>query len=239
MRACEETPYGATNLIVGNVTEAHAKRYSLTDEGLTRFVRDFYLSKPRPDGFPESPLGSHVSPHTAGGITEGGCLGLAELYYVGMPLPGERLVAFLGDGAYEEQKGGDWAPRWWRAEYSGPVAPAMIANGRHIDQGATMKGGVDRLRHCLAQNGFKAFEIDGRAPAPCAWAIWEMAERLSAHAQAAHDGMARYPVPLPYAIAEVLEGYGFPGAGRNAAHNSLVGDGFTCVCRNHRQGSRP
>ncbi len=215
----------ATNLIVGNMTEAHAKRYSLTDEGLTRFVRDFYLSKPRPDGFPESPLGSHVNPHTAGGTMEGGYLGLAELYYVHVPLPGERLVAFLSDGAYEEQKGGDWAPRWWRAEDSGLVAPVMIANGRRIDPKTTMtmKGGVDWFRDYLALNGFEPFDIDGRDPAAYAWAIWEMEERLSAHAQAAHDGMERYPVPLPYVIAEVPKGYGFPGAGTDAARNLPVG----------------
>lgn len=96
-----------------------------------------------------------------------------------------------------------------------------------------------RKQNLAFLNGFEAFEIDGQDPAAHVWAIWEMAERLSAHAQAAHDRVERYPVPLPYAIAEVLEGYGFPGAGRNAAHNSLVGDGFTCVRRNHRQGPRP
>jgi hypothetical protein len=68
-----------------------------------------------------------------------------------MPLPGERLVVFLSDGAFEEQRGGDWAPRWWRAEDSGLVAPIMIANGRRIDQRTTMaqQGGVDWL---LRQN---------------------------------------------------------------------------------------
>ena len=78
-------------------------------------------------GLPESPVGSHVNAHTAGGIMEGGYLGFAELMYVHMPLPGERLVAFLSDGAFEEQRGGDWAPRWWRPFDSGLVAPIMIA----------------------------------------------------------------------------------------------------------------
>ena len=41
--------------------------------------------------------------------------GFAELQYVRIPLRGERLVVFLSDGAFEEQRGGDWAPRWWRA----------------------------------------------------------------------------------------------------------------------------
>lgn len=63
-----------------------------------------------------APLGSHVNPYTAGGIIEGGYLGFAELQYAHMPLPGESLVAFLSDGAAEEQRGSDWIPRWWRAK---------------------------------------------------------------------------------------------------------------------------
>lgn len=215
----------ATNLIAGNMAKAHAQRYNLSDEGLTRFVRDFYLLKIRPDGRPESPLGSHVNAHTAGGLIEGGYLGFAELYYVHMPLPGERLVAFLSDGAFEEQKGGDWAPRWWRSEDSGLVAPIMIANGRRIDQRTTvsMKGGVDWFRDYLALNGFEPLDIDGRDPAAYAWAIWEMEERLSGHAEAIERGEAGYPVPLPYTIAEVPKGFGFPEAGTNAAHNLPLG----------------
>ena len=60
-----------------------------------------------------------MNPHTAGGIAEGGYLGFAELQYAHMPLPGETLVAFLSDGAAEEQRGSDWIPRWWRAEDCG------------------------------------------------------------------------------------------------------------------------
>ncbi len=32
----------SVNLLLDNMTEAHAERYSVTDEGLTRYVRDFY-----------------------------------------------------------------------------------------------------------------------------------------------------------------------------------------------------
>jgi phosphoketolase len=103
------------NLLVGNMTSAHAERYATTDKGLTRYARDFYAYRLREDGRQDSPLGSHVNAHTAGGLAEGGYLGFAELQYVHMPLPGERLVAFLSDGAFEEQRGSDWAPRWWRA----------------------------------------------------------------------------------------------------------------------------
>src|SRR5581483_4450752 len=161
----------AVNLLVGNMTPAHAARYALTDEGLTRCVRDFYLYRVRPDGRPESPLGSHVNAHTAGGLAEGGYLGFAELQWVHMPLPGERLVAFLSDGAFEEQRGRDWAPRWWRAEDAGLVAPIMIKNGRRIDQRTTMsqQGGVGWLVRHLRLNGFAPFVFDGRDPAAFVW----------------------------------------------------------------------
>jgi phosphoketolase len=55
-----------------------------------------------------------------------------------------------------------------------------------------------------------------------------MAERLTQQHEAIKDGLASYPVLLPYAIAETVKGYGFPGAGTNAAHNlPLPGSGAT------------
>lgn len=211
----------ATNVLVGNVTAEHERRYGLSNAGLTRMVRDFYSYAIAPDGRPESPLGSHVNAHTAGGLIEGGYLGFAELQYVHMPLPGDRLVVFLSDGAFEEQRGSDWTPRWWRAEDSGLVAPIMIANGRRIDQRTTVSqvGGVEWFRDHLRLNGFEPIDVDGRDPAALAWVIIEMEERLAARGRAAAEGGASYPVCLPYAIAETVKGYGFPGAGTNRAHN--------------------
>ena len=118
------------NLLLDNMTPEHAKRYSLTDKGLTRYVHDFYSYRLGENGKQESPLGSHVNAHTAGGMAEAGYLGFVELQYVHMPLPGERLVVFLSDGAFEEQRGSDWVPRWWRAEDCGLVTPIMINSGR-------------------------------------------------------------------------------------------------------------
>lgn len=211
----------ATNVLVDNMTPAHDVRYRLDDAGLTRLVRDFYSYALAPDGRPESPLGSHVNAHTAGGMMEGGYLGFAELQYVHMPLRGERLVAFLSDGAFEEQRGSDWLPRWWRAEDCGLVTPFMIANGRRIDQRTSMamKGGVDWFRDHLQLNGFTPVEINGRDPAAFAWGIIEMEQHLEAAAHAVHCGEIAYPVPLFYGIAETVKGYGFPGAGSNRAHN--------------------
>jgi phosphoketolase len=211
----------AVNVLTGNMHAAHAARYAGDDAGLTRLVNDFYSYAIGPDGRPASPLGSHVNAHTGGGIMEGGYLGFAGLQYVHMPLPGQRLVAFLSDGAFEEQRGPDWAPRWWRAEDSGLVAPIMIANGRRIDQRTTMtqSGGTDWFQQHLTLNGFEPIVIDGRDPAAFAWAILAQEHALDMQAQAVRAGSAHYPVRLPYAIAETIKGFGFPGAGTNSAHN--------------------
>ncbi len=213
----------AVNALTGDVSPAQAGRYDRTEAGLSRLAADFYSYGLTPDGRPAAPLGSHVSPHTAGGISEGGYLGFAEVQYVHMPLPGERLVAFLSDGAFEEQRGSDWSPRWWRAEDSGLVAPVMILNGRRIEQRTEIgqEGGAAWLEAHLRLSGFDPILIDGHDPAAYAWAILEAEARLQAFAASRHD----YPAPLPYVIAQCVKGYGFPGAGTNRAHNlPLEGD---------------
>jgi len=215
----------AVNLLLDNLSDAQQGRYALSDDGVTQLVRDFYSYEIDQNGRAASPLGSHVNPNTGGGIIEGGYLGFAELLYPHMPLKNERLVAFLSDGAFEEQRGSDWAARWWRAEDSGLVAPIMIANGRRIDQRSTMAqtGGVDWFRKHLELNGFDPIDIDGRDPASFAWAIFEIESRLSACSDACENGSATYPVPLHYGIAETIKGFGFPGASTNAAHNLPLG----------------
>jgi phosphoketolase len=215
----------SVNLLVGNTTPPHAARYDVSDEGLSRFCEDFYSYRLGPGGVPESPLGSHVNPNTAGGTFEGGYLGFAELQYVHMPLPGERLVVFLSDGAFEEQRGSDWAPRWWRAEDSGLVAPIMISNGRRIDQRTTMaqSGGVSWFRQHLRLNGFHPIIFDGRDPAAFVWAIFEMERRLEKLSEEVHAGRIEYPIPLPYGIAVAPKGAGFWGAGKLLAHNLPLG----------------
>lgn len=136
-------------------------------------------------------------------------------------MPGERLVAFLSDGAFEEQRGSDWAPRWWRAEDSGLVTPMMIKNGRRIDQRTTMsqQGGVAWFSNHLKLNGFDPIVFDGRDPAAFLWAILEMERRLESAAATIKEGKGRYPIPLPYGIAVAPKGAGFPGEGTNLAHN--------------------
>ena len=209
----------AVNVLAGNLSRAQRGRYDLSDHGLTQLVQDFYSYAITPDGLPAVPLGSHVNVHTAGGISEGGYLGFAEVQYVHMPLPGESLAVFLSDGAFEEQRGGDWAARWWRAQDCGTVMPVMILNGRRIEQRTNIvqQGGAWWLRKHLELNGFDPFEIDGHDPAAYAWALLHIEQRLKALQCSAHT--LQYPVRLPYAIASCTKGYGFPGAGSNAAHN--------------------
>lgn len=215
----------AVNLFLSNLTPSHAERYEVTDAGLTRYVGDFYGYRLNDAGEPDSPLGSHVNAHTAGGLAEGGYLGFTELQYVHLPLPGERLVAFLSDGAFEEQRGSDWAPRWWRAEDSGLVAPIMIANGRRIDQRTTMSryGGTEWFSEHLRLNGFDPIIFDGRDPAAFAWTIFEIESRLTAAAALIRSGESRYPVALPYGVAVAPKGAGFYGEGTNLAHNLPLG----------------
>ncbi len=211
----------AVNILMRNLEPEQDERYPRSDQGLSRLCQDFYSYEIGANGRPIAPLGSHVNVYTAGGISEGGYLGFAGLQYVHMPLPGQELVSFLSDGAFEEQRGSDWAARWWRGEDTGLVMPIMIANGRRIDQRTTMSqsGGVDWFRDHLRLNGFEPVDIDGRDPAAFAWAILNMAQRLKAQHEEIGAGERHYPVLLPYAIAETVKGYGFPGSGTNAAHN--------------------
>lgn len=211
----------AVNVLLRNIESEQNAAYPLSDEGLSKLCQDFYSYQYDHQGRSTAPLGSHVNPYTAGGIIEGGYLGFAGLQYPHMPLPEQQLVAFLSDGAFEEQRGPDWASRWWRGEDTGLIMPIMIANGRRIEQRTTLaqKGGVGWLAEHLSLNGFEPIEIDGRDPAAFAWAIITMEERLTSEYQGIVSGNSNYPIRMPYAIAESVKGFGFPGAGTNAAHN--------------------
>lgn len=210
----------ALNVLVGNLHPEQAQRYA-GGSGLDQLLKDFYSCAQLPDGRPASPLGSHVNPYTAGGIIEGGYLGFAELQYAHMPLPGETLVAFLSDGAAEEQRGSDWIPRWWRAEDCGTALPVMIANGRRIEQRTELgtSKGLDGFAAHLKACGFDPIRFDGRDPAAFVCTLLEMERRLEHRVAEYRSGILHYPLPIPYAIAETTKGFGFYGAGQNAAHN--------------------
>ena len=211
----------ALNLLTANQHPEQAERYPCDEAGMTQLVADFYSYAQNAAGQVSAPLGSHVNPHTAGGIAEGGYLGFAELQYAHLPLPGEKLVAFLSDGAAEEQRGSDWMPRWWRAEDCGVALPLMIANGRRIEQRTELAtpAGLDNFREHLRHCGFDPVSFDGRDPAAFVCALWDMEQRMSRRVQELRDGVLSYPLPMPYGIAETLKGFGFYGAGSNAAHN--------------------
>ncbi len=219
----------AVNALLGNQGPEQAARYPWTDAGLTRLSQDFYGYRVRADGHPEAPLGSHVGAFTAGGVIEGGYLGFAELLYPHMALPGERLLAFLSDGALEEQRGADWAARWWRAQDCGLVVPVLIANGRRIEQRSTLQqmGGVPWFEAQLRLNGFAPQHIDGTDPAAFVCAIFAAEAALEAAGREALQGREKYPVAMPYVIAEASKGFGFPHAGSNLAHGTpLPGNPF-------------
>lgn len=211
----------ALNLLTANQHPEQAERYPCDEAGMSQLVADFYSYVQNAAGQVSAPLGSHVNPHTAGGIAEGGYLGFAELQYAHLPLPGEKLVAFLSDGAAEEQRGSDWMPRWWRAEDCGVALPLMIANGRRIEQRTELAtpAGLDNFREHLRHCGFDPVSFDGRDPAAFVCALWDMEQRMSRRVQELRDGVLNYPLPMPYGIAETLKGFGFYGAGSNAAHN--------------------
>lgn len=211
----------ALNLLSDNLQPEQQKAYGAGEAGINRLLNDFYGYELAPDGVPAAPLGSHVNAHTGGGIAEGGYLGFAELQYGHLPLPGETLVAFLSDGAAEEQRGSDWMPRWWRAEDCGMALPIMIANGRRIEQ-RTQLGtheGLEGFRQHLSRCGFDPIPFDGRDPAAFVCMLWEMEQRLSRRVDEKARGILAYPLPIPYGIAETEKGFGFYGAGSNAAHN--------------------
>ncbi|WP_372965229.1 xylulose 5-phosphate 3-epimerase [Marinobacter sp.] len=210
----------ALNVLTGNLHPEQRDRYHSTD-GLSRLASDFYSYRQNQDGTTASPLGSHVNPYTAGGIIEGGYLGFAELQYAHMPLPGESLVAFLSDGAAEEQRGSDWVPRWWRAEDCGQVLPVMIANGRRIEQRTELgtREGLERYEERLKTYGFNPVRFDGKDPAAFVCALYDMEQELAADSRAALSGETPYPARIPFGIAQTVKGYGFYGAGMNAAHN--------------------
>src|SRR5690606_9264517 len=49
--------------------------------------------------------------------------------------------------------------------------------------------------------------------------LWEMEQRLARRVEEKARGILNYPLPIPYGIAETVKGFGFYGAGSNAAHN--------------------
>lgn len=99
----------AVNVMVRNLEPEQDKRYPRTDAGLSRLCRDFYSYQVAADGKAAAPLGVHDSVFSAGCVGGGAYPGMAELQFVHMPLPGQELVAFLSDVAFEGQRGSDWA----------------------------------------------------------------------------------------------------------------------------------
>ena len=97
----------------------------------------------------------------------------------------------------------------------------MIANGRRIEQRTALgtEQGLEDFRQHLSQCGFDPMPFDGRDPAAFVATLWEMELRLERRVEEKARGILNYPLPIPYGIAETVKGFGFYGAGSNAAHN--------------------
>lgn len=97
----------------------------------------------------------------------------------------------------------------------------MIANGRRIEQRTELgtREGLERFEARLTAQGFDPFRFDGRDPAAFVCAMAEMEHSLQHQGDRALEGELDYPVRIPYGIAETVKGFGFYGAGLNAAHN--------------------
>lgn len=195
----------AVNVLVRNTSAAFAARYTQSDAGWSRLCADFYALPVASDGGSQSLRGSHAGAHT-----EGGYLGCAGLQYVHMPLPGQKLVALLSEDGFEAQRGTDWAPRWWRSEDCGSVAPLMFTHQRD---------GTAWFEQHLQLNNFEPIVIDGKDPAAFAWAIFTQERYLEHSARRVAEGKSHYPVPLPYTLAETVQGFGFANAGSNRTHD--------------------
>lgn len=207
----------AIHALTGDLAHPHRRRHAPTQAGLSRLVRDFCNSAARNDRR-SAPLWSGRC--SAGDACAGGYLGTAELQYIHMPLRGESLVAFLNAKAFEAQHGGDWAPRWWRAEDSGLAVPILLMEPGAGERGPDEKaqGQVRWLKRHLTLHGFDPLVIDGADPAAFAWAILEAGERLKRFTA---DPARRYPAPLPYVVAKA----GAAGVLGLAGGNVPAGDG--------------
>jgi len=60
------------NLVLDNMSQAHAERYALTDDGLTRYVQDFYAYRLNANGRQDSPLAVMSMPIRLEGWLKGG-----------------------------------------------------------------------------------------------------------------------------------------------------------------------
>ena len=97
----------------------------------------------------------------------------------------------------------------------------MIANGRRIEQRTELgtHEGLEGFKLHLRRCGFDPISFDGRDPAAFVCTLWRWNSAWSGACREKNSGILRYPLPIPYGIAETVKGFGFYGAGSNAAHN--------------------
>jgi phosphoketolase len=209
----------AVNVLTRNLEPEQLERYPLSDAGLSRLCQDYFSFEVGAEGELALSTGGGLNALTAGASCTGAVSGYVELQYVHMPLPGQELVAFLSDSAYESQRGIDWAPEWWRGEDSGLVLPMLMVDPSRRSAPALARhaGGVRWYREQLEANGYDVIDIDSADPAAVAWCIITMSERLQEEHRRVIMGETQYPVRLPCALAVAGQQPEFPCAANPAA----------------------
>ena len=204
----------------------HAERYDVSDAGLTRYVRDFYAYRLDAHGGQDSPLGSHVNAHTAGGHRRGRLSRLRRALVRahaaagraagGLPLrwrlrgaARQRLGAALVAGRGQRAGGAD------HDRQRPPHRPAHddVAGGRRAAGSRGTCGSTASIPSCST----------AAIPRPSRGRSGRSSGGWQAAARAVGEGRRRYPVPLPYGVAVAPKGAGFYGAGTNLAHNLPLG----------------
>ncbi len=211
-------------MLTGNLHPEQARATARRGR-LSRLVAHFYSYAQAPDGLPRCAAGQPRQPRRRG-PRRGRLPGLRRAAVRPPAAAGETLVAFLSDGAAEEQRGSDWMPRWWRAEDCGVALPVMIANGRRIEQRTELgtPEGLGRLRRAPAPLRLRPDPL--RRPRSGRLRLHPARDGAPAGASARGDGrgILEYPLPMPYAIAETVKGFGLPRRRRATPRT-------TCRCR--------
>jgi phosphoketolase len=192
------------NLLAGNLNESQQKLYSLDDSGLNRFAEDFFpirTAAPHEKSGPRNSTSSQLAPE----LIESFCPQGAHYYYPHAPLKGERLVVFLDHETTEHEEA--FAPRWWRKEDCGLIAPFLLTAIRRTQEGSEdADDELEQLQENLQHHGYDPIDIRAGDPSAYAWAIIEMERRLINRAQAVTQGNAKYPILVPCTIAELPHG---------------------------------
>lgn len=196
------TGLDAVDLILGNFDPDLAQRYSLTSEGLARFLEDHRPASDRESG--NQPRGKPSSTAPKRSLSEADSLKAFRLRDVAQPTAGERLVLALTEKRFETEAAKNWDTGWWRPGEHGVITPIlfhMTPLASEEGSGAARCQAAEHLVQGLRKNGFDPLIFDGVDPAAFVWAIFEMEFRLEAAVEKVRSGDTKYPIPFPIGLA--------------------------------------